>query len=315
MRIRRSSLTGSIVLAVAIVVGACGGGPPGPVGGPSASPSAATSVTPGEPSRVPPERLTDLVAYDGRRPLDVTTRGSTNQPKDGVVVTDLTFDGGFGQPVEAYLVAPLRPPTRRLAGVVFAHGAGRDRTRFLDEAKMLARRGAMVLLPTVPMNMSGNAGDDITTIGRAVIAQRRAIDVLVARADVDRRRLGFVGHSWGAVLGAVLAGAEQRLAAVVIASFTKPVSKYFGSTKQYRDEIAVFDQQRWLAMPGGRRVLLQAGRQDGWHPGATADELFTAIAGAKQRKDYDLGHDLVEPTEPIDDRLEFLNRVLRLDRR
>jgi dipeptidyl aminopeptidase/acylaminoacyl peptidase len=300
--------------AVAIVVGACGGqgGPPGPVGGPSPPPSAAASVTPAEPSRVPPERLTDLVAYDHRRPLDVTTRGSTNQPKDGVVVTDLTFDGGFGQPVEAYLVAPLRSPTRRLAGVVFAHGAGRDRTRFLDEAKVLARRGALVLLPTVPMNMSGNADDDITFIGRSVIAQRRAIDVLVARAEVDRRRLGFVGHSWGAVLGAVLAGAEQRLAAVVIASFTKPVSKYFGATLQYRDQIAVFDQHRWLAMRGDRRVLLQAGRLDGWHPVGATDELFTAIAAAKERKDYHLGHDLVEPAEPVNDRREFLTRVLRL---
>ena len=217
---------------------------------------------PVEPSRVPPERLTDLVAYDRRRPLDVTTRRTTSQPKAGVVVTDLTFDGGFGQPVEAYLVAPLRPPGRTLAGVVFAHGAGRDRSRFLEEAKVLARRGALALLPTVPMNMSGNAGDDITAIGRAVIAQRRALDVLAARPEVDRRRLGFVGHSWGAVLGSVLAGADQRLAAVVIASFTKPVSKYFGSTKQYRDEIAVFDQHRWLAMRGGRTGAA-AGRSPG----------------------------------------------------
>jgi dipeptidyl aminopeptidase/acylaminoacyl peptidase len=313
VRMGRSSRVGSVVAAVAIVVGGCAG-PPGPVGGPSPSPSAATTLTPTGPPRVPPERLTDLVAYDRRRPLGVTTRGATNRPKDGVVVTDLTYDGGFGQPVEAYLVAPLRPPVRRLAGVVFAHGAGRDRTRFLAEATILARRGALVLLPTVPMNMSGNAGDDITTIGRSVIAQRRAVDVLVARPEVDRRRLGFAGHSWGAVLGAVLAGSEPRLAAVVLASFTKPVSKYFGATKQYRDEISVFDQHRWLALRGNRRVLLQAGRLDGWHPADATDDLYTAIADPKERKDYQLGHDLVEPAEPVNDRREFLTRVLRLDR-
>ena len=313
MGTRRATWVGLITSALAVVAGACGsqGGRPGSVGAPGPSPSATASVTV-EPSRVPPERLTDLVAYDRRRPLDVTTRRTTSQPKAGVVVTDLTFDGGSGQPVEAYLIAPLRPPGRTLAGVVFAHGAGRDRSRFLEEAKTLARGGALALLPTVPMNMSGNAADDITAIGRAVIAQRRALDVLAARPDVDRRRLAFVGHSWGAVLGSVLAGADQRLAAVVIASFTKPVSKYFGSTKQYRDEIAVFDQHRWLAMRGDRRVLLQAGRLDGWHPVDATDALYTAIAGAKQRLDYDLGHDLVEADEPVEDRREFLTQVLGL---
>jgi uncharacterized protein len=307
----RARVAVPLALVVALVAGACGD-QPGPVGAPSPSTPAATS--PATPSRLPPGRLTDLVAYDRERPLNVTTRDTANDAKAGVAVTDLTFDGGFGEPVEAYLVAPLRSPTRTLAGVVFAHGAGRDRSRFLEEAKALARRGAVVVLPTVPMNMSGNAGDDITYVSRAVIVQRRAIDILVARRDVDRRRLGFVGHSWGAVLGAILAGAEQRLAAVVVASFTKPVSRYFGSTKQYRDEIAVLDQQRWLAMRGDRRVLLQAGRLDSWHPGDATDELFTAIAGSKERRDYDLGHDLVEPAEPVDDRRAFLARVLRLPR-
>jgi uncharacterized protein len=303
----------SIASVVAIAAGACGGpgDQPGRVGAPSPS-SPPPPVTTPAPSWVPPRRLTDLVAYDRRRPLDVTTRGTASGSTAGVVVNDLTFDGGLGQPVEAFLVAPVRSSTRGLAGVVFAHGSGRDRSRFLEEAGVLARRGALVLLPTVPMNMSGNAGDDIGHIARSVIAQRRALDVLAARPEVDPRRLGFVGHSWGAVLGAVLAGADHRLAAVVVASFTTPVSQYFGSTKQYRDDIAVFDQHRWLGMSGGRRVLLQAGRLDSWHPETATDTLFSAIVGAKERRDYELGHDLVEAAGPAKDRREFIARVLRL---
>jgi dipeptidyl aminopeptidase/acylaminoacyl peptidase len=297
----------AVPLTAVLLLGACGGGPvQSPGGSPSAVPSTTTLST--------PERLVDLVAYDRDRPLAVTVRGTTTEAADGVTVTDLTYDGGFGEAVEAFLVAPLRPPAGTLAGVVFAHGSGRDRSRFLDEAKALARRGTLVLLPTVPMNISGDAGVDVAYVSRAAVAQRRALDVLAARAETDRRRLGFVGHSWGAILGAILAGAEPRLAAVVIASFTKPVSRYFGRTKGYRDQIAVLDQHRWLAMRGNRRVLLQAGRLDSYHSGADTEALYAAIAGGKERRDYDLGHDLVEPSEPADDRRDFLTRVLGLAR-
>jgi dienelactone hydrolase len=301
----------AVPLTAVLLLGACGGEQPQP---PSRSPSAVRSTTAPAPTLPPPERLADLVAYDRARPLDVTVRGTTSDPTTGVTVTDLTYDGGSGEPVEAYLVSPVRSPTRTLAGVVYAHGSGRDRSRFLDEAKGVARRGVVVLLPTVPMNMSGDAAMDIAYVSRAVIAQRRALDVLAARPEVDRRRLGFVGHSWGAVLGAILAGAEPRLAAVVVASFTKPVSRYFGRTRQYREQIAVLDQHRWLALRGNRRVLLQAGRLDSYHPNADTDELFVAISGRKERRDYPLGHDLVEPPEPVDDRREFLTRVLGLAR-
>jgi dipeptidyl aminopeptidase/acylaminoacyl peptidase len=300
----------AVPLTAVLLLGACGGEPPQP---PSRSPSAVRSTTAPAPT-LPPERLADLVAYDHARPLDVTVRGTTREPTTGVTVTDLTYDGGSGEPVEAYLITPVRSPTRTLAGVVFAHGSGRDRSRFLDEAKAVARRGALVLLPTVPMNLSGDAAIDIAYVSRAVIAQRRALDVLAARPEVDRGRLGFVGHSWGAILGAILAGAEPRLAAVVVASFTKPVSRYFGSTPQYREQIAVLDQHWWLALHGNRRVLLQAGSLDSYHRGADTDTLFAAISGRKERRDYHLGHDLVEPPEPVNDRREFLTRVLGLAR-
>jgi dienelactone hydrolase len=291
----------AVPLAAVVLLGACGGEQP-----PGRSPSASQSTTSPAPT-LPPERLAALVAYDRARPLDVTVRGTKREPTTGVAVTDLTYDGGSGEPVEAYLVAPVRSQTRTLAGVVFAHGSGRDRSRFLDEAKALARRGVLVLLPTVPMDMPGDPAADIAYVSRAAIAQRRALDVLAARPEVDRRRLGFVGHSWGAILGAILAGAEPRLAAVVLASFTKPVSRYFG-----HKQLTILDQHRWLALPGNRQVLLQAGRHDNYHPRTDTDDLFAAIAGRKERRDYDLDHDLVLPPEPVDDRREFLTHALSL---
>lgn len=46
---------------------------------------------------------------------------------------------------------------------------------------------------------------DRTNMIRRVIALRRGLDVLVARSDVDPKRLALVGHSDGAELGEILA--------------------------------------------------------------------------------------------------------------
>jgi dipeptidyl aminopeptidase/acylaminoacyl peptidase len=304
-----ASLVGATLLAGTL--GCAAADEPAPVVQPSASPSPVFLPGSYEPPPVPPERMKALVAYDSNRPLRVTSRTTTTERNSGVTITDLTFDNGLGGRVEAYLVMPVSTGGRKLAGVVFAHGSGRDRSRFLNEAKLLATRGAAVLLPTVPMNLMRDAAD-VSYVRQAVLAERRAVDVLVTRGDVDRNRLGFVGHSWGGVLAGIMSGAEPRLAAVVVASFTKRLTRYQGGPKEYFDQLTVFDQHRWLAMPGKRRVLLQAGANDRWHPSQATDQLFASIAGHKESKDYPLGHDLVEPAEPVNDRREFLARVLHL---
>ncbi len=303
---------------------ACGAsGPPTASPTPTSTPSstAPASATPApsssppfrldtyEPPDVPVARLTALAAGHAARPLGVTVRATTDDTAAGVAVADLTFDDGFGGTVEAYLVTPLNAPPG-LAGVVFAHGSDRDRSRFLPEAKTLAVRGAAVLLPTVPMTFTWTATTDVEFVRRALIVQRRAVDVLVARPSCAR--LGFAGHSWGGVLAGIMAGAEPRLAAVVVAAFTQRLTRYLDGGKEYTDQVTVFDHHRWLALPGARRVLIQSGTLDDWHPRAATDALFAATAEPKERKDYTLGHDLVAAAGPADDRRAFFARTLRL---
>ena len=40
---------------------------------------------------------------------------------------------------------------------------------------------------------------------------RRAIDLMLARKDVDATRVAYVGHSFSAGVGAKLAGVEKRI--------------------------------------------------------------------------------------------------------
>src|SRR6185312_5994154 len=45
---------------------------------------------------------------------------------------------------------------------------------------------------------------------------RRGIDLLYGRVDVDRKRIAYVGHSWNAHVGAILAGVETRISTYVL---------------------------------------------------------------------------------------------------
>ena len=52
--------------------------------------------------------------------------------------------------------------------------------------------------------------------GHQVIDLRRAVDLLSLRADVDRKRIGYVGHGFNAHTGAILAGVEIRIDSYVL---------------------------------------------------------------------------------------------------
>jgi dienelactone hydrolase len=57
-------------------------------------------------------------------------------------------------------------------------------------------------------NPKGTA--DIAIVTQAVTDLRRAVDVLLARPEVDKNRLAYVGHSFGAATGGILMGVEPR---------------------------------------------------------------------------------------------------------
>src|SRR5204863_5742114 len=51
---------------------------------------------------------------------------------------------------------------------------------------------------------------DRQQIADQTIELRRALDLLLAQPGVDRHRIGFVGHDYGAMFGAIVAGLEHR---------------------------------------------------------------------------------------------------------
>ena len=251
--------------------------------------------------------------YDHSEPLHLTTIDST--VTDGSTISHVEFDVAGGGPVRAELVVP-RHRSGRAPAVIYAHGGAPDPDAFRSEAQELAQHGFVSIAPDLPITMTGSAETDIAFVRRAIITERRALDVLVARPDVDAGRIGFVGHSWGADLAAIMAGAEPRLTAVVIACGWSRMATDMYAIGQpadgtaYMTAMSALDGFRFVAIKRARAVLIQFGRTDPNIPEAQRTELTRSTAGRTRRIDYDFGHDLVNFGPARVDRLSFLESRL-----
>ncbi|HEV2705659.1 MAG TPA: acetylxylan esterase [Pyrinomonadaceae bacterium] len=162
--------------------------------------------------------------YDRRLPLDVKEIGV--EDGDGARRYDISYQSPKGGRVTAYLVVPSARG-RKFAGVIFMHSRPGSRKNFLEEALSLAKAGVVCLLIDAPFSRAGESKREFDpTVTKpevdrdiyiqTVIDLRRGVDLLLSRSDVDPKRIGFVGHSYGAHAGAVLAGVEKRIKAYVL---------------------------------------------------------------------------------------------------
>jgi dienelactone hydrolase len=170
--------------------------------------------------------------YDQDAPLDVAVLSPHG--RDGVVVEDVAFASPKGGKVPAYLVAPRGHGP--FAGLIFVHWGQGDREEFVEEAVALARMGVVSLCLDAPHRRPDalrSPDYKPEEVPQEVEVQlitdvRRAVDVLTARPDVDSRRIGYVGHSYGATYGGVVAGVEKRIKAYVL------MAGYVTLTDSYR---------------------------------------------------------------------------------
>jgi cephalosporin-C deacetylase-like acetyl esterase len=305
---------GTIGLAAMLAQGCDGGS--GGVPAPSAPRLDPSTYT---PPTIPFDSLVRLFTYEANSALNLTV--ANKYTSDGVVVEDVTYSDTRGRMISAYLLSPA-DAAGRLAGIVCSPGNGLSRGVWLTEASDLVKRGAVALITQIPLTANGDPNADSAAVIDGVIAQRRGLDLLAGQPEVDPGRLAFVGHSWAAIHGTILAGVEPRLAAVITVAIGARFSRSWatalvgnageGRIKAYLDALTRFDGARYVAVAGRRALLMQFGKRDQLIPPDQADELTSAAVGTKQRKDYDAAHDLIPVPEAISDRLAFLRPVLRL---
>src|SRR6266480_2167742 len=162
--------------------------------------------------------------YDRNAPLDIREAGFEQQ--GGVTVHDISYASPKGGRVPAYLVVPSGKGP--FAAVIWGHwywenSEFRNRKEFLQEAVALAHAGVVSLLTDGPIARPGHIEDkaplnqqQVTDLVQQVVDMRRGADLLLARKDVDPKRLAYVGHSYNAMVGGILSGVDRRFKAFVL---------------------------------------------------------------------------------------------------
>ncbi len=171
-----------------------------------------------------------LPGGERRVPPDVRVIETRRAPR--LVLTKITFASEPGDRVPAWILVPdsTRPgaPKTRRPAVLCLHQtipigkdepAGLGGNPDLHYAAELAHRGYVAIAPDYPG--FGEYRIDVYKLGyasatmKAIWNNRRAVDVLVGRDDVDPDRIGAIGHSLGGHNAIFTALYEPRIRAVV----------------------------------------------------------------------------------------------------
>ena len=259
--------------------------------------------------------------YDRAAPLALRDRGvlNTGWPK----VHDISFASPKGGRVTAYLVVPRGKGPH--PAVIWMHGSGGDRRELLVPAAWLSARGAVGLaidapearrpaprMPRGPAILEKTR--DLTV--QNVVDLRRAVDVLLARADVDPARIAFAGYSSGARVGAILAGVDHRIGAFdLLSAGATPVSAYLKVAPpklraRLRRDLSVVDPLRYVRLAAPSRLFFQDGRRDRIVPHAALVALARAASRPKEVRWYPADHGL--NGQALRDQRAWLTRVLGL---
>jgi dienelactone hydrolase len=254
------------------------------------------------------EDLTHLYDYDANASLGVAETGAKNA--GDVKVTSITYASPRGGEARAYLVLP--PGKGPFPAVLFMHGIEAGPDQFLDEATALAQKGVAGLLLAAPYTrrsgrqMRGTA-EDLDEFVQCVVDLRRGVDLLASLPEIDPSRIGYVGHSYGAIAGGVLSGVEKRIKAYVLMAGAAKWTPWLGRMGIPAASLArmeVTNPAPYVSHAAPAALLLQSGQRDTTFPEQDAKALYDAASSPKTLRWYDADHNLNEQARQ--DRAEWL---------
>jgi len=264
------------------------------------------------------DALRAVYDYDAVAPLDVQL-GPT-RPMGAYVVESLSFAGAGDERVPALLIRPTgveRPPC-----VLFLHGLGGSKQDAEFAAAALTPRGIAVLAIDAARHGERAQGEleltpDFAATGgplvRTVIDNRRAIDYIATRDDVDAERVVLVGVSMGAILGSVVAGVDERVDAAallvgggdwdqLLTTSEHPLVQRLRAAGAGPGFMTHVDPVNFAGHISPRPVLLVNGTQDMIVPRVAAEALQAAVGEPREIIWYEGGH--------VDMPLDVLGSVL-----
>ena len=287
-----------------------------------------------------PDQLLHHWDYDTRAPLNL--KQASVEDRDGVKVHDISYSspvgdrgaavGPNGGIITAYLVVP--PGKGPFPAVIYGHwcmpgSEKKNRTEFLDEAIVLAHSGVLSLLPDHVSVHPGFIEDNSPLNEKQIAVEvqqdvnlRRGADLLVARKDVDPKRLAYVGHSCDAAAGGFLSGIDKRFKAFVIMAgvLSDEVNVTTKEFQNYRRKVgpekfdaftaryAWMDAGKYVSHAAPAAVFLQYASEEPFLNGDLAKKYFVIVSEPKKLKIYEAPHAL--NAEATRDRIAFLAEQL-----
>jgi len=274
--------------------------------------------------------------YDKSAPLGIKQAGI--QERDGVTIYDISFSspvsdrsaavGPNGGVVTAYLVVPSAKGP--FPAVIYGHwcmpgSEKKNRSEFLDEAIVLAHSGVLSLLPDHVIVHPGFVEDKSPMNEKQIAVEvqqdvnlRRGADLLLARQDVDPKRLAYVGHSCDATAGGLLSGIDKRFKAFVIMAgdLSYEVDKTTKAFQEYRQKVgpekldafmtkfAWMDAGKYISHAAPAAMFLQYATDEPFIDKDTAKRYLEFVSEPKKLKIYEAPHAL--NAEATGDRIAFL---------
>ena len=262
-----------------------------------------------------------LFRYNAGSPVPI--KEVSSQQRGDIAIRDITFSPRPGREVKAYLVVPQG--NGPFAGVLWVHWLGEEksnRTQFLDEAVALAPKGTVSLLIDAMWSAPEWFGKripekDYENSISQVIELRRALDLLLSQPKIDKTRIGFVGHDYGAMYGMLMGGVDQRINTFVFIAATQSLNDWAFLGPQPKSKSAYLKQNSNLELTDYLRQVknaskfFQFGTGDAYVSRADAAVLFAAAPEPKQRKMYEAPHKM-ESSEIAKDRADWLIKQLKL---
>jgi len=291
------------------------------------SPSAPAVTASSEASVAPsPEPSVDVDAARAafEYPAGERTFEEVSSTTDGGVTTrDVTYESVNGRTVSALVVAP--DDSGRHPAVLFLHWYATnepdgDRTEFQDEATALAGRGVVSLLPQqqFPWHQPPSSLEaDHQAVIDQVVDLRVGLDLLLALPEVDAERVAVVGHDFGGMYAALVAGLDRRVGAAVVMAgvphfadwylrYWHPVAR--ADEPLYRATMLEVDPITFLPDVRGP-MLLQFAESDQFVSDAAIDAWAAASPTGATTRTYDWNHSL-RIAAADDDRDNFLATAL-----
>ena len=249
-----------------------------------------------------------------------------------VFVDELVFSACVGGIKKAYFVGPSKTREGQQPAILFVHwyepaAHNSNATEFLAEAKALAKQGVMSLLVSTFWSIpAGNYKerrwqDDYLNSLNQTRDLLRAMAWLRARPEVDKQRVAYVGHDYGAAFGALVAGLDHQIKGFVLVAGGPKLSHWYlyGSASgvpegenlgAFKRSFSPIEPEKMIASAQAK-LLFQFAEQDHYISLEEAQSFVKHAPSDAEIQFYPTGHAMDLSTVYFD-RKRWLNNLLQL---